>query len=192
MERPISSRSSGSGTRMRDFLLPRVVEFLHHYVAGSGQCNEPANERARREAMSRTAAKTIMPIIAVESVDEIRNFYVETLGFDHVMGVVGKDGKFDFVTVVRDGARIMFARAPGPTGHRKSSPAKQPVEIYLEVADVEAYHDNLRRKGVKITDRLTTQWWGDRTFKVLDPCGYEIWFYQTVGEPRPPEGAKIV
>ncbi len=142
--------------------------------------------------MSRTAAKTIMPIIAVESVDEIRNFYVETLGFDHVMGVVGKDGKFDFVTVVRDGARIMFARAPGPTGHRKSSPAKQPVEIYLEVADVEAYHDNLRRKGVKITDRLTTQWWGDRTFKVLDPCGYEIWFYQTVGEPRPPEGAKIV
>src|SRR5713101_5651099 len=158
MERPISSRSSGSGTRMRDFLLPRVVEFLHHYVAGSGQCNEPANERARREAMSRTAAKTIMPI----------------------------------VTVVRDGARIMFARAPGPTGHRKSSPAKQPVEIYLEVADVEAYHDNLRRKGVKITDRLTTQWWGDRTFKVLDPCGYEIWFYQTVGERRPPEGAKIV
>src|SRR6266849_533996 len=52
---------------MRDFLLPRVVEFLHHYVAGSGQCNEPANERARREAMSRTAAKTIMPIIACEA-----------------------------------------------------------------------------------------------------------------------------
>jgi len=66
------------------------------------------------------------------------------------------------------------------------------VEIYLEVADVAAYHEKLKKKGVKITDALTMQWWGDRTFKVMDPFGYEVWFYQTVGEPRPPEGAKIV
>ena len=142
--------------------------------------------------MSKPTAKTVMPIIAVESVDEIRNFYVEALGFDHLMGVVGKDGKFDFVTVVKDGARIMFARAPGSGGQRKASPAKQPVEIYLEVADVDAYHDKLKKKGLRITDELTTQWWGDRTFKVLDPQGYEIWFYQTTGEPRPPQGMKIV
>ena len=44
----------------------------------------------------------------------------------------------------------------------------------------------------KITDTLTLQWWGDKTFKVVDPCGYEIWFYQTVGDVIPPEGAKIV
>jgi len=31
-----------------------------------------------------------------------------------------------------------------------------------------------------------------KTFKVMDPYGYEIWFYQTVGEPKPPAGAKIV
>jgi uncharacterized glyoxalase superfamily protein PhnB len=142
--------------------------------------------------MSKPAAKTVMPIIAVESVDEIRNFYVEALGFDHLMGVVGKDGKFDFVTVVKDGARIMFARAAAPSGQRKASAAKQPVEIYLEVADVDAYHDRLAKKGIRITDPLTTQWWGDRTFKVLDPAGYEIWFYQTTSEPRPPPGTKIV
>jgi hypothetical protein len=28
--------------------------------------------------------------------------------------------------------------------------------------------------------------------KVLDPNGYQVWFYETVGEPRPPQGAKIV
>ena len=142
--------------------------------------------------MTKAVPKTIMPIIAVESVDEIRTFYVETLGFDHVMGVVGKDGQFDFVTVVKDGARIMFARTPGPKTEKKATRAKQPVEIYLEVADVERYHDTLKRKGVKITDPLTSQWWGDRTFKVLDPCGYEIWFYQTTSEPKPPQGMKIV
>ncbi len=143
--------------------------------------------------MSKTVRKEVMPIIAVESVDEIRSYYVDTLGFDHVMGVVGKDGQFDFCTVVRDGARIMFARAPGKATGGNAGTTKQPVEIYLEVADVVAYHDQLKKKkGAKITDPLTIQWWGDKTFKVMDPYGYEVWFYETVGEPRPPEGAKIV
>lgn len=139
--------------------------------------------------MSRPAPKTVMPIITVESVDAIRSFYVDTMGFAHVMGVVGKDGQFDFCTVVKDGARIMFARAP--TGPPRPA-EKQPVELYVEVADVEEYHDAIRKKNVTFTEGLTTQWWGDRTFKVMDPCGYEVWFYQSVSEPRPPEGAKIV
>ena len=142
--------------------------------------------------MSKPASKQVMPIIAVESVDEIRKFYIDTLGFDHVMGVVGKDGEFDFCTVVKDGARIMFARAPGKAPRGKAGPAKQPVEIYLEVADVVPYHDQIKKKGATITDPLAMQWWGDKTFKVMDPYGYEVWFYQTVGEPKPPEGAKIV
>jgi uncharacterized glyoxalase superfamily protein PhnB len=142
--------------------------------------------------MSKVVPKAIMPIIAVESVDRIRNFYVETLGFEQVMGVIGKDGELDFVTVVRDGARIMFARTPGPAAGKKATKGKQPVELYLEVADVERYHGALKRNGVKITDPLTNQWWGDRTFKILDPCGYEIWFYQTTSEPKPPQGVKIV
>ena len=56
---------------------------------------------------------------------------------------------------------------------------KQPVEIYLEVEDVDALHNRLKKNGVGISDPLTLQWWGDRTFKVLDPNGYEIWFYTT-------------
>ena len=47
------------------------------------------------------------------------------------MGVVGKDGQFDFVTVVKDGARIMFTRTAA-AGERKGASAKQPVEIYLQ------------------------------------------------------------
>lgn len=143
--------------------------------------------------MSKPTPKAVVPIVAVESVDKIRSFYVDTLGFDHVRGIVGKDGQFDFCTVVKDGARIMFARAPGKSPDTTSAVAKQPVGIYIEVADVERYFGQLsKKKGVKVTDQLATQWWGDRTFKVMDPCGYELWFYQTVGEPKPPEGAKII
>jgi len=70
--------------------------------------------------------------------------------------------------------------------------SKRPVEIYMEVEDVNAFHDQVKKRGVKITDPLTDQWWGDRTFKIMDPFGYQTWFYQTVGEIKPPKGAKIV
>lgn len=134
-----------------------------------------------------------MPIIAVSSVDEIRSFYVDTLGFDHVRGMVDKDGRFEFCTVAKDGARIMFVRTPGGSPNAKPTAATQPVGLYLEVADVERYFGQLsEKKGVKVTDRLTAQWWGDRTFKAVDPNGYELWFYQTVGTPKPPQGLKIV
>jgi hypothetical protein len=36
-----------------------------------------------------------MPIITVQSVDAIRDSCVDTLGFGHVMGMVGKDGQLD-------------------------------------------------------------------------------------------------
>jgi uncharacterized glyoxalase superfamily protein PhnB len=132
----------------------------------------------------------VMPIIAVESVDAVRDFYVDKLGFQHVMGMVGKDGQLDFVTVILGGARVMFSRAMN--GNSQARPGKQPVDIYLQVDDVDAYHTRVKKNGVKISDPLTLQWWGDRTFKVLDPNGYEIWFYTNVAEPKPPQGAKLV
>lgn len=143
--------------------------------------------------MNKPTPKTAVPIIAVGSVEETRRFYIETLGFDHVRGVVGKDGQFDICAVAKDGASIMFARAPGVSLSTKSAASKQPVAIYLEVADVDHYFGQLNKKEeVNVTDQLTTQWWGVRSFKVVDPNGYEIWFYQTIGEPKPPEGTKIV
>ena len=66
------------------------------------------------------------------------------------------------------------------------------MELYLEVEDVEAYHEQLKNQKVKPTAPLTDQWWGDRTFTVQDPFGYQVWFYQTVGEVKLPVGAKIV
>ena len=134
----------------------------------------------------------IMPMISVDSVDEAREFYVEKLGFEHMMGMLGKDGRLDFCTVILGGAKIMFMRTQEKMDGAGATSSKRPVEIYIQVTDVNAYHDRLKKNKVKITSPLTDQWWGDRTFTVMDPFGYQIWFYQTVGEPQPPEGAKIV
>lgn len=142
--------------------------------------------------MSKGSVGAVMPIISVDSVDEIRKFYVEKLGFSHMMGIVGKDGQFDFCTVVLGGAKIMLTRPQAKIEGTKPASARRPVEIYLEVADVDAFHDQVKQRGARITSPLTTQWWGDRTFTVMDPYGYQVWFYQTVAEPKPPQGAKIV
>jgi PhnB protein len=135
---------------------------------------------------------SLMPMISVDSVDQAREFYVKKLGFGHMMGMLGKDGHLDFCTVTLDGAKVMFIRPQEQTEGSGATSSKRPVEIYIQVSDVNDYHDRLKKNKVNITSPLTDQWWGDRTFTVMDPFGYQIWFYQTVGDIVPPEGAKIV
>lgn len=142
--------------------------------------------------MPKVDAKSVVPIITVDSVADVQDFYMDKLGFRRGMAVVGEDGKFNMATLVLGGARLMFARPRTKIDGTHPSAGKRPVEIYLEVADVAAYHALLKGRGVKITDPLTLQWWGDKTFKVMDPYGYEIWLYQRVGEPKPPQGVNFV
>lgn len=137
--------------------------------------------------MNQNKPAQLMPMLEVESVDRARAFYVDALGFDHMMGVVGADGALDFLTVHKSGAKIMLMRPEGPA----ESKEKQPASIYFEVDGVDEYHAQLKAKGLSPTDP-ENMWWGDRVFILSDPFGYRLWFYQNVSEPVPPEGLKIV
>jgi uncharacterized glyoxalase superfamily protein PhnB len=137
------------------------------------------------KSMKEPQAGQVMPMIAVPSVDEAREFYVERLGFGHMMGVLGSDGKLDFCTVIRDGGKIMFTRSSAP---HTGAPA---VELYFRVEDVDDFHHRLAGAGVEVT-QPENMWWGDRVFIAIDLNGYRLWFYQTVAEPLPPAGSKIV
>lgn len=135
----------------------------------------------------------IVPNFWVESVEALRTFYLEKLGFEHMMGVVGKDGKLDFTIVTRDGLMVMIGRPEKRIdGSAPKYATDRPVELYLYVKDVDAFHGEVSGRKVDISDPLTTQWWGDRTFAVKDPYGYTIWFCQTVGTPEPPPGVKMI
>lgn len=127
----------------------------------------------------------VMPIVSVRSVDETRDFYVERLGFDHLMAVLGNDGQLDFCTVLREGGRLMFNRA---TEDMHGLPVTQ---FYFQVSDVAAYRDQLQASGADPSP-LEDMWWGDRVTIVEDNNGIKLWFYQQVGEVNPPEGMKIV
>jgi PhnB protein len=134
----------------------------------------------------------LMAMIYVDSVELARSFYVERLGFAHLMGMLGKDGQLDFCTVSLGGARIMLMRPAEDMTGTHATGEKRQVEFYIEVADVDAYFEQLKKQKVKTTTPLAEQWWGDRTFTIQDPYGYTVWFYQNVAEPKLPAGAKVV
>ena len=134
----------------------------------------------------------LMAMIYVDSVDDARSFYVEQLGFGHMMGMLGKDGLLDFCTISLGGARVMLMRPGQGMQGTGATTARRPVELYIEVADVEAYYEQVKQHKITPAAPLTDQWWGDRTFTIIDPYGYKIWFYQNVAEPKLPQGAKIV
>lgn len=129
----------------------------------------------------------VLPLRYVASVDAMRSFYLEKLGFEHMMGMVGADGQLDFAIVHFRGAGLMLSRPPTPEGLTRG-----PLEIYIAAADVDAQAAEVAARGVPFQHELTTQWWGDRNFSVLDPAGHVIWFWQTVGPVVPPPGVTMV
>ena len=133
----------------------------------------------------------VVPNFWLEAVEPLRDFYMEKLGFKHMMGIVGKDGKLDFAIVTLDRALLMMGRPQGAAEGVKVADASRPIELYVYVKDVDTYYALVREK-VRIDSPLQTQWWGDRNFSVKDPCGYTLWFGQTVGQLQPPPGVKMI
>ena len=70
----------------------------------------------------------LMAMIYVDSVEDARSFYVDKLGFTHMMGMLGKDGLLDFCTVSLDGARIMLMRPSEGIKGTNATTEKRPVE----------------------------------------------------------------
>ena len=133
-----------------------------------------------------------MAIVYVDSVEEARSFYVEELGFQHLMGMLGKDGMLDYCSFTLGGAAVMFMRPAQAMPGTAAARGKRPVEFYIEVDGVDEYCERLKRRKIPLASPLKDQWWGDRTFTITDPFGYRLWFYETVNEARPPQGAKLI
>jgi catechol 2,3-dioxygenase-like lactoylglutathione lyase family enzyme len=62
--------------------------------------------------------------------------------------------------------------------YRKGRPAN--VDLSLEVRDVDAWHDRLKRQGVAIVEALEDKPWGHRAFAIEDPDGMRITLYGVV------------
>src|SRR5262245_21413956 len=92
----------------------------------------------------------------VDSVEKARAFYIDKLGFLHRMGIAGRNASLDFCIVTRGASMIMFTRPlERREGTAETYPTPRPLELYVRIDDVDAYHADVAGRGVPIEKPLT-------------------------------------
>lgn|SRR5574341_427198 len=120
---------------------------------------------------------SVFPVLSVKDYDASLKFYTEKLGFTN-----------DF-TAAPDGIHKFGIFRMGQTTSlmlgMDSEPLKRPGEgvvlmFYPEDFDIDAYYEQVKSRGVAITDEIKTEYWGDRVFSIKDPDGYQLSFAKTI------------
>jgi uncharacterized protein YbjT (DUF2867 family)/predicted enzyme related to lactoylglutathione lyase len=103
--------------------------------------------------------------------DATAAFYTDVLGFRVTRDERAAD--VPYLGLERGRIRIGAVARPEPPDRAPRRPPTG-VEIVLEVADVEAERDRVRRAGWPIVEDIASQPWGLRDFRLLDPSGYYV------------------
>lgn len=103
---------------------------------------------------------------------ETKAFYTNTLGF----GVSFENDFYLLLHTPNHQAEISFLQPHHPTQKPIFQVPFEGKGVYLtiEVEDVDAIYNELRRKGAKIEIELRDEVWGDRHFSIVDPNGIGI------------------
>lgn len=101
-----------------------------------------------------------VPDIHSDRFDESREFYADVLGFE-----LGMDMGWimTFVSPANPTAQIILMS--------KDASAAMAPEVTVEVADVDAVHAEVVRRGYQVVHPLTDEPWGVRRFFARDPNG---------------------
>jgi catechol 2,3-dioxygenase-like lactoylglutathione lyase family enzyme len=99
----------------------------------------------------------------VQDVTRSIAFY-EELGFK-VENTVSDDGVLNWAYLARNRAHLMVTLGHG-------LPASGPIQLYLYVDDVQAYHDELGAKGIEVGPFLERFYMPRGEFELQDPDGH--------------------
>ena len=120
------------------------------------------------------------------------NWLEEAFGFEPSMVIVGPNNELLHLEM-RVGDGLVMVSSEWSPMHK--SPASidsfniQTVQVQLN-SDVDAHCERARKAGATIAMEPTTQFYGDRTYRAVDPEGH-IWsFGQTVKQITPDEWDK--
>lgn len=119
----------------------------------------------------------ISPTLASRDMKKTLDFYTGQLGFKIGMTFPTLDDP-EYADVSRDGMVLMFvpARNAGIDGDEKLGVG---VNLYLQIdGDIDAYYNEIKKRGVKITADIKDEPFGIRDFSLEDPDGYVLTFNQ--------------
>lgn len=147
-----------------------------------------------RRASMATSAKaapevptTVAPYLSVRDAVAAIEFYKRAFGATEVTRLVQPDGGIGHAEINIDGARIMLADEFPEIGFRSPETlGGSPVNIHLDVPDVDAVARRALAAGATVVRPVQDQFYGDRSGQVRDPFGY-IWTISTHKETLTPE-----
>jgi PhnB protein len=130
----------------------------------------------------------VMPMLVCRDAAAEIDFCKATFGAVEMVRRPGPDGTVAHAALTIGGAMIMIeaewptlaSRAPHPDG-------SSPVVIYVYVEDVDTVMERAVAAGAKVLLAVKSQFWGDRTGRIVDPSGH-VWTISTrVEETSPAE-----
>lgn len=133
-----------------------------------------------------------IPYVLVDDIAKTLEYWETTFGAEVTGKVSAPDGTVMHAEVSFGDARVMFGPTeqpmPDPDFEEWVAPPRyHAIGVYIAVPDVETVHGTAQANGATITQPLETQFWGDRTFNVVDHNGLAITFGETVEELTPEE-----
>ena len=109
-----------------------------------------------------TAFREAFPILAVDDVARVADFYVDNLGFEQVYRFP-PDGEPDFVFLKLEPLGIGISKA-------EHGEKRMTLSVYAD--DVDAAAARLRAAGADEVEPPADQEWGERMTTFRDPDGY--------------------
>ena len=128
--------------------------------------------------------QTITPYLLYEDVESALDFLTRAFGFQETLRYSGDAGYVNHAEMAYgDGSTMM-----GDPGNDYSNPKRlgvASVQIYVDVADVDATYERAKAAGAKIIEEPADQDYGMRRFGAQDPEGHSWWFAQQLREVAP-------
>jgi catechol 2,3-dioxygenase-like lactoylglutathione lyase family enzyme len=125
--------------------------------------DDPGCSRLRRGIVVLMSIRRVVPDMTTQRLEESREFYVGLLGFEVAMDM---DWVVTLVSPVNPTAQVILMT-------RDATAPVQP-QISIEVANVDAVHQDAVNRGDDIIYPLTDEPWGVRRFFVRDPTGVVV------------------
>ena len=130
--------------------------------------------------------RDLYPLITTSALPEVRDFYVNQLGFD----VLFEASWFVYLSGQPDGESRGATLAFMHPDHPSNPPGPESFDgkgmiLTVEVADAAAHFERMSKNGAPIVHPLTDEAWGQRRFMTRDPAGVLV---DIVQQTQPDEG----
>ena len=120
----------------------------------------------------------VLPVLPSADVAASLDFYTNTLGFTEVFRQPDEEGKLVNAQVSFAGGQLMFNLNPEPVSQQGGC-----VYFWFRLPggqDIDAMYEQFLSRGVAVVDEIADQFWGDRSFTILDHAGFHLAFNQAI------------